>query len=98
MIVTEEQARLMWCPEVRVPSYHYRADEGDGPASSNRFMPSDDKLSTQPAVLRCIASGCMAWRWSDDPANEPDAERADEASERIRAGYAVGYCGKAGKP
>jgi hypothetical protein len=44
-------------------------------------------------ITNCIASDCMAWRWSPLilKGDEPDYEDA-------RRGSATGYCGLGGKP
>lgn len=83
-MMTEEQARSKWCPM-------NRASAGDGESNiDNRpveHVKGDDGgwrltgLFHQSA--RCIASDCMAWRWSADA--------------REIEGRALGACGLAGE-
>ena len=48
--------------------------------------------------IRCIASACMAWRWSFSPrAAKSAAEEAPMAHSRSPF-VAKGYCGLAGSP
>jgi len=48
MICTEEEARKKWCPKYQVAQLY-------NDLISNRGGFGDD--------CRCIASGCMMWRW-----------------------------------
>ena len=64
-MMTEEEARKRWCPFVR---YATRDDGGDYPerahvVTGNRFLHKPG-----PGLTNCIASGCMAWRWTGFPA------------------------------
>ena len=69
MLVTEEQARKLWCPFAMVGMSRAMPAKGGG-----------------EECTRCIASECMAWRWTvDDP-----MKRQGSADTR-------GYCGLAGK-
>ena len=77
MLLTEEQAKQKWCPWARIAR--------DGSGIGNRYS-FDNDLATDSAFARCIASDCMAWRWTD-------------CSSKAVAGRKVeGYCGLAGKP
>lgn len=69
---TEDEARQTWCPLVR------HVDNADDTVSSNRWGTTNN-----PAICRCIASQCMAWRHYGAP--WPDGSRS-------------GYCGAFGKP
>ena len=82
MIVTEEEAKGMWCPEARIGGPMNTEAEG---TSYNRWpqSPSPD--------AQCIGSACMAWRWR----TVPDLRRVDRT---LGDDYSYGYCGKAGKP
>jgi hypothetical protein len=57
--MTEDEAKTKWCPFARVGS------GASGLGSMNRdALPADDpKLITRNT--RCLASACMAWRWSE---------------------------------
>ena len=68
---TEEEATGCWCPFVR-----YQTGEED--CAGNRWL----DLSN-PGTARCIASQCMAWRWT--PAAQMGLSRD-------------GFCGLAGNP
>lgn len=77
--MTEDEARTRWCPFARV-----LATVDSAPAAVNRFLAPE---SEGPEIFTaCIASECMAFRWSVD-----DPEAYDK-------GQAPGYCGLAGKP
>lgn len=67
MIVTEEEAKTKWCPEVRTGLTAGMA--------VNHHISGDVHDET-----RCIASGCMMWRWLHHPG---DSEKP------------AGFCGKA---
>ena len=59
--MTEQEAGDCWCPFARVPYY------GGGPGMAvNR---AGDTLADPAAQYRCIASSCMAWRWTDTDAS-----------------------------
>ena len=68
-MITEEEARTKWCPFVREMSV--AADKGKVMALGNRYV-SETKVSkvrdrfSNPPGARCIASDCMAWRWSSN--------------------------------
>jgi hypothetical protein len=68
MLDAAEQAKSKWCPFARVRAL----DNG----SVNRFGLSSEDWP------HCIADGCMAWRWANQP--------ADETKHR-------GYCGLVSK-
>ena len=53
---TEEEARKLWCPMVRLPIYGNEDDKS--PASCNKYDDGDIGRS-----LYCMASDCMMWRW-----------------------------------
>lgn len=73
----EEEAQTKWCPFVR-----FACDIDDTP--SNRWD-TDKGLERNPAPCRCIASACMAWRWSGKLTVNDLAQKR-------------GYCGLAGYP
>jgi hypothetical protein len=56
MIVTEQEARELWCPAARVETH-------TAVASTNRGETRDRTYVRQ--AVACIGSRCMAWRWSD---------------------------------
>ena len=62
--MTEDEAKLKWCPMARV------ADPAIG--TFNR-----DAVSSKHGIAgwMCLASGCMAWRWE-----LPDSELVGERS------------------
>ena len=91
MILTEEEAKKKWCPFTR----------NGNEAGCNRA----GTITSRPFDA-CIASECMAWRWTHmrhfaEPANTSDlypdnkgylARKNGDDMERI------GYCGLAGAP
>jgi hypothetical protein len=58
---TEDEAGQRWCPHAReaTPVGKGKKDVAIG----NRYMTMNDDYPN-PAGCRCIASHCMAWRWS----------------------------------
>lgn len=63
-MLTEEQAKTKWCPQVRF----------DGEDSTfNRGYQSEDPLNMRNGrtqyICNCLGSGCMMWRWGKIPAN-----------------------------
>ena len=57
--------------------------------------PSGATENRPDGSYNCIASGCMAWRWSnasDETKHHMRALRMEPTNKRI------GYCGLAGKP
>jgi hypothetical protein len=113
MLLTEEQAKQKWCP-------HYRVAICGGGESTysedNRPMEfeqdADEKTKWRPTGLvcrpaRCIASGCMAWRWFDSVSDDGTrchrkptdmARREPEPHEGRPLNERRGFCGLAGKP
>jgi hypothetical protein len=94
MNMTEEEARKKWCPQARLGTE----------ASCNRAPTRVD--AADPIMARCIASECMAWRFTNKQP-EHDLERhliphlANEHSERLHQKFhrdnpLKGYCGLAG--
>lgn len=61
--MTEEEAKTKWCPQARVATY---ATDGD------QMMTAANKTSGGEirTGARCIASACMAWRWSEAKRSE----------------------------
>ena len=56
----EREAKLRWCPFARVIAFNHQQQMV--PASINRTR----GLGEEP---KCLASGCMAWRQSGEPAH-----------------------------
>lgn len=54
MILTEAEAKTKWCP------FACAADQESDAVSANRHW----KSSTPDLSCMCLASGCMAWRWT----------------------------------
>lgn len=57
MIVTEEEARKLWCPMARCDV------GGEGVAAVNRrpTRQGSEGETAKNLNVRCLASGCMAW-------------------------------------
>lgn len=80
--MTEDEARQKWCPFARV-AY---PESISGCNVINRLY-----NTPSPGPCRCIASGCMVWRWEIRNVEPPEGEillpeKSDEE----------GYCGLAG--
>lgn len=107
-MMTEDEAKLRWCPFAR-----------DSETSGNRLRYGGYGESVDPQYgakaageFPCIASACMAWRWTDPandtqytaegvPAQGPEWVRGPDKIvvkwDRPRLGRA-GFCGLAGAP
>lgn len=87
---TEEEAKTKWCPfarEVYVP-----------PESHCPGTVANRDYDSAPYGCRCIASECMAWRWSHFTAGHAK-HGSDYISDGCPPGKkAEGYCGLAGRP
>ena len=92
MKVTEEEAKLKRCQEsfgdgqVTPYGHSYVSQHPYGhpsPVYGGGFA-----TSSSPSM--CIASGCMAWRWTGDMVRTGIEAKDDFVG--------VGYCGKAGRP
>ena len=65
-IVTEEQAKTKWCPFARTIT-HAEFAKNQPWVAGNRVggdQTTPYKPNPNPLGSRCIASQCMAWRWS----------------------------------
>jgi hypothetical protein len=90
---TEEQAKELWCPHVRVaePSFYKRGPATGGslvghePASVNRDAKHKD--------TNCIGSKCSQWRWCSPISAITTPKYHDIPREEN-----LGYCGLSGKP
>ena len=78
--MTEEEAKSKWCPFARVKLYTVSAE----PAANRK--PNGEL----PRQTLCVASTCMAWRWT--PNVDMRAYTGTAAKAR------PGYCGLAGVP
>lgn len=85
-MLTEEEARKKWCPMTRALSGEKSA-EGETLANIRSRPANMINVSNGPNgqinIGVCIASACMAWRWSVTPSGMLDRGR--------------GYCGAFGK-
>lgn len=97
--MTEDEARKRWCPFAR--TYHPETD-GDGEtvavASVNR-----GRDGAPDAWCLCIASDCMAWRWTSPPhwrvkRAQGITVAVDKDTPDAYQTRGNGYCGIAGKP
>jgi hypothetical protein len=55
-MMSEDEAKRKWCPFAR-------AWDGQG-ASTNRIASGDLNIPGPRSDCNCIASKCMAWRWT----------------------------------
>ena len=95
MLVTEEQAKEMWCPTARVlvlgptalPPHNRVIHRDVEPRLGNLVAPASF----------CIGSRCMWWRWGTYERRgtifKPTGPQSSVSTEKH-----LGYCGIAGKP
>jgi hypothetical protein len=95
MLVTEEQAREKWCPFVRFD------DEGCNRhyVQAHHIPETDEQVArhsdNNPVYARCVASSCMAWRWSDQRKEVIEAGGYDQQTpEKL---VRMGWCGLTGE-
>jgi len=88
--MTEDEAKTKWCPFARVVGARNGAVllEQSAYNRSYEIGPDDTLLWKSP----CVASECMAWRWT-----HPGFDH-DIVGNPIEPQPAEGYCGLAGKP
>lgn len=102
MMLTEEEAKTKWCPQM---AHHELAcDETERRGQTN---------IGGVIAARCIASECMAWRfegtrtetvWIDPkPTPQQEADAAERGESYCKPHYAetrvkTGYCGLASRP
>ncbi len=94
MILTEDEAKTKWCPEVRTGlnagmavNYHIGQSRNDRHAGDVHEETS------------CVASGCMMWRWRGwRGANDTDPFIVSDPKDCSGAPQHYGFCGKAGRP
>lgn len=80
---TEQEALAKWCPKIRVGLIYRQATEN--PDFDQVKLATANRGDTMESCL-CIASQCMAWRWTELMVH------GDEPENR------TGYCGAFGKP
>lgn len=97
MLVTEEQAKEMWCPEARLARATPGGDVPGGQTVFNRVQTRDENTGI-PLSSTCIASKCMFWRKVDQIGIGPRGEKRDRDHDGRTRWVDRGYCGLAGKP
>lgn len=91
MLVTEEEAKTKWCPEVRTGLTA-------GMAVNRHIADAPGAKDGVYDETRCIGSACMAWRWHAWTAYVPSAEPEAHFVAEARVSFTHGFCGKAGAP
>jgi len=96
--MTEDEAKTKWCPHVRHTALPM--SNGDAAVYDNR----SSEVAFHVAGC-CIASECMAWRWSMEPnpayveqANIWPDTRQPQQKQPMLPGKQRGHCGLAGRP
>ena len=94
MILTEDEAKTKWCPEVRTGLNAGMAVNHHVGQSRNDRHAGDVHEET-----RCIASGCCMWRWYGWllAGGGPDVYSVQTNDPGHNAVH-HGFCGKAGRP
>lgn len=93
--MTEDEAKTKWCPFARTAYIAINKDTGQAIAaiSVNRG------LDLQPSERACcIASACMAWRWTDQYTDTRTGTTATLGSYPPGVLDGTGFCGLAGAP
>jgi hypothetical protein len=87
--MTEDEAKTKWCPQARCAAENVRGHLLDA-AGFNRM---NHDAGWTSAGSRCIASDCMAWRWSPRYGTNPE-----NPAEAMTLPPTDGYCGLSGVP
>lgn len=112
--MTEDQAKKLWCPHVRVSFGGNPANRIGSDAHRSAGATSDPGMyQCKERDACCIGSACMAWRMTaptatvrskHDTAQAPFLTSTPEAYEAVPHGWIVercpreGFCGLAGVP
>lgn len=101
MLLSEAEAQTRWCPHIRVarnePLDQTRNIDEPGNSVIVAGCNSDALGRTRiPVACRCIASGCMAWRWAGWETTFDTVAPAPRPMDRV--GPRLGFCGLAGTP
>jgi hypothetical protein len=86
--MTEEEAKMKWCPNVRLVA--------DPQLYTNR-----GRTPEKAAAFMCLASECMAWRWTwttDSLFVSFEGIPPEPVFRKYDKEHLHGYCGLAGKP
>ena len=92
MLLTEEEARGVWCSEARV---WYSPSPGYPGVAVNRLS------TNNTGGCNCVASKCGHWRWEAHPdkiGQRPDGSLFKRAVAPGEDSELRGYCGLSGKP
>jgi hypothetical protein len=105
-MLTEREAKTKWCPHARHPLHDDGFSRQDNFAVNRPFEWGDAPAAKVFPPALCIASDCMAWRWSNADnllLVERIRQRVEEdiGSDGRRAvdlaTEGLGYCGLAGR-
>ena len=98
-MMTEQEARQKWCPMARVA-----VEISEGGSTLSHVATCNRHDGAHP-IARCIASGCMAWRWSVRDKRIPAEGYTNPDGSSVVTRYVdgpgddpTGYCGLAGTP
>ena len=96
--MTEDEAKTKWCPFVRVLVTQNDESWYAGMLTNRGTIPADNTDTL------CIASECMAWRWSLPPKLAKQYKRYNERGVTVPDSFgrpwpevASGHCGLAGR-
>lgn len=94
--MTEAEAKAKWCPFARVASSPVTVRYPDGHVHSVKSQPVSVNRGGAGSAdeVRCLGSGCMAWRWRDE------IKSASLTVGVVVTGKSAvdGWCGLAGTP
>lgn len=88
--MTEDEANQKWCPFVRL---NVPDGSTDVLIMNNRAKRAISEETTNGQMCGCLASKCMAWRWSQEISGPQNFEYKTGNPSQVH-----GYCGLAGKP
>lgn len=100
MILTEEDARKKWCPYMGSETFAQQIHDIQplpyGMGRGGSVSPGSE-VHTYHQENRCIASGCMAWRWSEIATGWITKMDGSRTAMGFETSNTAGYCGLAGK-
>lgn len=88
MLVTEDDARRLWCPAGRL----------EGNASNRTADGWVTRESDSHPPSACVAGKCMWWRWADKLTESLTPVRVHQGGRLVDLEHRRGYCGMAGTP
>lgn len=96
--MTEDEAKTKWCPFVRIARLEPLPDQSDVYVHVGGVNTDALGRNRIPRSCLCIASACMAWRWTAAQGIRVERYELDGSVSDVTPTNGHGFCGLAGKP